>query len=149
MGYIDKNLLPGENVIYRARVSWAAFIFPIIYLVFIVWLSTKTFEIITFFAVVFSIFILLRIWLAIVTTEFALTDRRIIAKRGFLRQHSMEILLSKIESVTISQPLGGRIFGYGTVTVVGSGGTQEYFKSIKNPLELRMQVNDQISRLEA
>ncbi len=85
--------------------------------------------------------------LVILTTEFALTNRRIIAKKGIIRQHSMEILLDKVESITISQPLDGRIFGFGTVTVIGSGGTQELFKSISNPMELRKQVNSQISKL--
>jgi uncharacterized membrane protein YdbT with pleckstrin-like domain len=39
----------------------------------------------------------------ILTTEFAVTNQRIIAKRGFIRRHTLEILLSKIESVAVNQ----------------------------------------------
>lgn len=85
--------------------------------------------------------------LVILSTEFALTNCRIIAKKGFIFQHSIEILLNKVESISVSQPLIGRILGFGTVTIIGSGGTQEVFKSIDNPMELRKQVNDQIFQL--
>ena len=147
MGYIEKILVDGENVLYRAKISWAIFISPIFLLIFLIWLSSTLHAIAVFFAVVFGIYVILRILLAILTTEFALTDRRIIAKKGIIRQHSMEILLNKVESITISQPLDGRIFGFGTVTVIGSGGTHEFFRSISNPMELRKQVNSQISKL--
>ena len=147
MGYVERSLLEGEVIIYRAKISWAAFfrlIFPIIIMI---WLSSTISDFFVLLTVVFVIFMIIRILLAIITTEFALTDRRIIAKRGIIQRHSMEILLSKVESIAISQPLDGRIFGFGTVTVIGSGGTKEFFKSISNPLELKKQINNQISRL--
>jgi uncharacterized membrane protein YdbT with pleckstrin-like domain len=147
MGYIEKNLVNGEIVLYRAKISWKFLIWPFIVLILLIWFCSKIHAIAVFFSVVFSIYLILRIVLVILTTEFALTDRRIIAKKGIIRQHSMEILLNKVESITISQPLDGRIFGYGTVTIIGSGGTQEFFRSISNPMELRKQVNNQISKL--
>ena len=147
MGYIEKRLVNDETILYRAKISWKFFIWPIVLLILIIWLSSKLHAIAVFFAVVFSIYVIVRAVLVILTTEFALTDRRIIAKKGIIRQRSMEILLNKVESITISQPLDGRIFGFGTVTVIGSGGTQEFFRSISNPMELRKQVNSQISKL--
>ena len=147
MGYIEKRLVNDETILYRAKISWKFFIWPIVLLILIIWLSSKLHAIAVFFAVVFSIYVIVRAVLVILTTEFALTDRRIIAKKGIIRQHSMEILLNKVESITISQPLDGRIFGFGTVTVIGSGGTHEFFRLISNPMELRKQVNSQISKL--
>lgn len=147
MGFIEKRLLNDETILYRAKTSWKVIIWPIFLIILLIWMSSKIHAIVTFLAVVYSLIFIATVVMIIVTTEFALTNRRIIAKRGIIQQHSLEILLSKVESITISQPLVGRIFGFGTVTVTGSGGTQEYFKSIDNPMELRKRVNEQISVL--
>jgi len=82
------------------------------------------------------------------TTEFAVTDKRVIAKTGLVRRHSLELLLTKVESVGVDQPILGRLLNYGTITVVGTGGTKEKFKNIVDPMELRSQVHTQISAIE-
>ena len=79
------------------------------------------------------------------TTEFALTNKRIIAKSGLVRRRSVELLLPKVESIGVDQPILGRILDYGTITVTGTGGTKEPFGTIAEPMELRKRVNAQIS----
>jgi uncharacterized membrane protein YdbT with pleckstrin-like domain len=145
MSYVDDSLVPGETVLYRATISWACLIWPVVLLAFLVWLASKIHPLVVLIILVFAVFVITRFILAILSTEFALTNQRIIAKRGIIRHQSIEIMLSKVESVLISQSLDGRIFRFGTVTVVGSGGTDESFKSISHPLELRKRVNEQIS----
>jgi uncharacterized membrane protein YdbT with pleckstrin-like domain len=145
MGYIEDSLVPGETVLYRAKVSLMAFISPIIMLAILIWIGSQIHPFVAFIAVLFSIVIIFQILLIYSTTEFALTNRRIIAKKGFIRRHSLEIMLTKVESIKVAQSIDGRIFGFGTVTVVGSGGTQEFFKSIDRPMELRKMVNGQIT----
>jgi len=147
MGYIEKRLVNDETILYRAKISWKILIWPSIVLVLLIWISSKLHALVGFFVAVLSLYLVIRVILVILASEIALTNRRIIAKRGIISQHSMEILLDKVESLSVSQPLDGRIFGYGTVTVIGSGGTQEFFKSIDNPMELRKQVTSQISEL--
>jgi uncharacterized membrane protein YdbT with pleckstrin-like domain len=110
---------------------------PIILLIFLIWLSSRISEFVVFLVVVFSIFIIIYVILSILTTEFALSDRRILGKKGIIKQQTMQILLGKVESIKISQPFDGRLFGFGTVTVIGTGGSEEYFKSIINPYELQ------------
>jgi uncharacterized membrane protein YdbT with pleckstrin-like domain len=78
--------------------------------------------------------------LLVSTTEFALTDRRIIAKHGILQRRSLEIQLAKVESIRVIQPILGMILNYGTVSVVGTGGTYEAFRNIAKPQDLRKQV---------
>ena len=80
------------------------------------------------------------------TTEFALTDRRIIAKTGLVRRVSLELLLQKVESIGVSQPLMGRLFNYGTIVVSGTGGTRQAFPNITEPMGLRNQVNTRIAQ---
>ena len=145
MGYVERNLTNGEEIIYRANVSLGVFFRPIIIIILLVWLSSKIHNYVVCIVVVFSIILLLRILLEIVTREFALTNRRIMAKKGILMKHTMEILLTKVESITVTQPLDGRIFNFGIVTIVGSGGSREIFHSIAAPYELQKQVNQQLS----
>ena len=147
MGYVEKNLLDNESIIYKAKISLAAFFRPIILLIIMFWLSSKVGDFMVFLTFVFSFFILIWVILALLTTEFALTNQRIIARRGIFGMHSLEILLKKVESISVSQPLDGMIFGFGTVTVVGTGGTRELFKSIRKPSELKTLINKKITEL--
>ena len=82
----------------------------------------------------------------LLTTEFALTNRRVIAKMGFLRRHTLEILLTKIESIDVRQDITGRLLNYGTVTVTGTGGTREGFKAIVDPNTVRRKMNQIIEQ---
>jgi len=71
------------------------------------------------------------------TSEFAITDKRVIVKVGLISRKTLEMNISKIETVNVNQGILGRMLGYGTVTVVGTGGTKEAFNSISSPLEFR------------
>ena len=77
----------------------------------------------------------------ILTTEFAVTNRRVIAKVGFIRRRTLEILLSKVESIAVQQPILGRILDFGTITVTGTGGTRESFRAIVGPIVVRKNIN--------
>jgi len=74
------------------------------------------------------------------SSEFAVTTKRVIIKLGVLNTRSVELLLPKIEGITVSQSLGGRLFGYGQIVVIGTGGTQEPFPGIQAPLDFRQAV---------
>ncbi|MEO5510353.1 MAG: PH domain-containing protein [Longimicrobiales bacterium] len=78
------------------------------------------------------------------STEFVITTRRLIAKRGIVSRKTIETLLEKVEAVSVEQTLFGRIFNYGTVTVQGTGGTKESFAMVSKPLELRKVIHEQI-----
>ena len=48
-----------------------------------------------------------------------------------------------LEGIGVEQGLGGRLFGYGSIVVTGTGGTHERFNLIADPLEFRKQVQQQ------
>jgi uncharacterized membrane protein YdbT with pleckstrin-like domain len=73
-------------------------------------------------------------------TEIAVTDRRIIFKRGFIRRHTVEMNMAKVESVDVDQTLLGRMFDYGDVTVRGVGSSFERLSLVDAPLKLRTSV---------
>lgn len=68
------------------------------------------------------------------TAEFAVTNKRIICKQGFIKRESVELMLSKTEGVSVDQGVFGRIFGWGTIIVSGTGTTKGVFHRIARPL---------------
>ena len=76
-------------------------------------------------------------YISFATSDFAITDKRVIIKVGLLRRRTMELQLSKLEAIAVDQGLLGRILGYGNIIVTGTGGTKEPFKTINGPLEFR------------
>jgi uncharacterized membrane protein YdbT with pleckstrin-like domain len=78
-------------------------------------------------------------------TEMAVTNKRVIVKSGIVDRRTIELLLPRIESIAVEEPALGRVLGYGTVIVRGTGGTPEVFPQIARPLEFREQVQRQIA----
>ena len=78
-------------------------------------------------------------------TEMAVTNKRVIVKSGLADRRTIELLLPRIESIAVEEPALGRLLGYGTVIVRGTGGTPEVFPQIARPLEFREQVQRQIA----
>ena len=84
-------------------------------------------------------------WMRSASSEFAVTDKRVIIKVGWIRRRTLETMLAKVEGVGVDQTLSGRLLGFGTIVVTGTGGTKEEFDRIADPLEFRRQVQAAIS----
>jgi uncharacterized membrane protein YdbT with pleckstrin-like domain len=149
MSYVDTILEPGEKIIYRTKPSWT-FYAPAIGLalcalivvgleVNFAGLEAVGLTVATILAVL-ALASFARAWFRRVTTEIAVTDRRIILKHGFIRRHTIEMNMQKVESVDVDQTLTGRLFNYGNVTVRGTGSTFETIRGIDAPLKLRTTV---------
>ena len=122
--YIDTNLMPQEKVLYRAHTSlWS--LTPMILLGILL------------LVLVVGLYFLIVAWIRYRTTEFAVTDRRVMAKTGLVSRRTVEMFLDKVESLNVDQSIPGRMFDYGTVTIRGTGATSEAFGNISAPLELR------------
>jgi uncharacterized membrane protein YdbT with pleckstrin-like domain len=141
VSYVENNLLPNEQVTYWAKLHWIIYalpacVFAIAILVAIGgggWIAGSVIAIVGFA-------LLLPPWIRASSSEFAVTNKRVLIKIGVIRRHSLELLLQKIEGIGVDQGITGRILGYGTITVSGVGGTKEAFRMISNPLEFRRQV---------
>jgi uncharacterized membrane protein YdbT with pleckstrin-like domain len=119
MGYVEDNLMAGERVTHRTRLHWTAFV------------SLKA---------LLTLFIAPLV--ARATSEFAVTNRRVIIKVGLVSRKTVELNLEKVESVGVEQTIFGRLLGYGTIVVVGTGGTKEPFRGIADPMGFRRAVNE-------
>jgi len=148
VGYVEKNLMPGEEVAYRATLHWIIYFVPaLLGMVGLILLLSSIGNRnrapvagLGVLLLVLSGLIALSRWITARTSEFAVTNKRVIIKFGLVRRHTLELLLSKVESIGVDQGILGRIVGYGSIVVIGTGGTKEPFKNIAEPLEFRKQV---------
>ncbi len=124
MSYVDGTLIEGETVLYRAQVSW----WPLI-----PWIILGVLTLV----IVIGLFILIWVVVKRKTTELAITNKRVIAKSGFIQRDTIEMFLSKVESVHVEQSVAGRVLDYGTVIMSGTGVMSTRFERIVAPLEFR------------
>src|SRR5882672_8503389 len=135
--YVDSVVGQGEQVLYRARISlasyWMFFVLAgLLALSGLIQLAAlHEGPGLLLLAALFAVPPLISFW----TTELAMTNRRFIAKVGLITRRSIEINLAKIESIGVQQGIVGRLFDYGDVVIVGTGGTKEPFRRISQPLE--------------
>jgi uncharacterized membrane protein YdbT with pleckstrin-like domain len=163
LSYAEKHLIAGETVQYETRLHWIvmvghALIAAILALVgaalLVVPASSLNSGAASFSgglrwaglaclllgAIIFGIGLVRRS-----ATEMAVTNKRVIVKTGLADRRTIELLLQRIESIAVEEPAMGRVLGYGTVIVRGTGGTPEVFSQIARPLEFREQVQRQIA----
>lgn len=149
MSYIEKHLLPGERIAHRAHLHKISYVVPALVSVVILagaaWAIAREQLWIGLAAAAVALLPLLWAWIDYTSSEFAVTDRRVIIKVGFIQRRTLETMLGKVEGVGVDQTVLGRILGYGMITVTGTGGTREQFAGIADPLEFRRQVQAQIS----
>lgn len=154
MPSLDDQLLAGERIVYRTRPHWILFGGPLLLAVvgiaFGVTLQLAAGDYWYAGAALIGIALLLAIPPAIQywSADFAVTDKRVLARMGILRRQSLETLLSKIEGIGVEQDLWGRVLGFGTITITGTGGTRESIAGIPRPLEFRRHVQSQIVDLD-
>jgi uncharacterized membrane protein YdbT with pleckstrin-like domain len=141
MGYVDSNLLPNEHVTYRARVHRIIYLLPVCVLIIALVIALASGSWIAGAVLgVIGLLMMVPPWIRSISSEFAVTNKRVLVKVGLVRRHSLELLLQKVEGIGVDQGVLGRILGYGTITVSGTGGTREAFRMIARPLEFRRQV---------
>ena len=141
MGYVENNLLPNEQVTYRAKLHGIIYGFPVtLFAIAILVVVLGGGPIAGIAIAVVGAVLLLPPWIRSTSSDFAITNKRVLIKVGLIRRHSLELLLQKVEGIGVDQGILGRILGFGTITVSGVGGTKEAFRMISNPLEFRRQV---------
>jgi uncharacterized membrane protein YdbT with pleckstrin-like domain len=149
MSYVQKVLQQGEKVIYQAKLSWVMYLPGLLVLVgaaVVFGLGRAIFgdtywaDIVSLIIAAIGIYMVAAEWFERWTTEIAITDRRIIFKRGFIRRDTIEMSVEKVESVDVNQSLLGRLLDYGNITIRGTGTGFAPLRSIDSPLDFRSHV---------
>jgi len=148
MRYIDEILQPGETVAYAGRLHWIIYLPAAIALLLALAALTRVDRGtlgMTWLAVAVALAVagglmLFSAWFRRWTTEIDVTDRRVVYKCGFVRRHTVEMNMDKVESVDVDQSILGRLLDYGDITIRGTGETWETLKMIGAPLKFRNHV---------
>lgn len=153
MRYVRGVLQPGETVVHETRLHWLIYLRAILALIvcgvlaggaivtagaqqkisLALWIASAIFLLLALSAG-------LRAFVRRTTTELAVTDHRVIYKTGLLSRHTLEMNRSKVESVDVNQTILGRMLGYGTIIVRGTGGSLEPMRRIADPLTFRSHI---------
>ncbi|HLY58862.1 MAG TPA: PH domain-containing protein [Stellaceae bacterium] len=147
MSYVAKVLQPGETLLCTAKLHWFLYLHAYFALALAAAAAAAAmfverdpeFILLALAAImaVTGVFTWLRAWTRRTTTELAVTDHRVIYKVGLFSRHTAEMNRNKVESVDVEQTIAGRVFGYGTIILRGTGGTFESIRNVADPLSFR------------
>ncbi len=143
-----------ENLIYLTKHHWIVFLKPAVF--FMIAIISITLPQIDrsfrgsghlMFLIFFPLFLytFIKSLVHFLNSEFGITDKRIIIKTGFIKRNTLELLLPKVETISVDQSILGRILNYGTIDIRGTGGTINPYYMIPNPLEFRKIVHSHTS----
>jgi uncharacterized membrane protein YdbT with pleckstrin-like domain len=148
VSYVQTVLRPDEKILATGRMHWIVFvrggIALLIALIAIFWPIPEGWYIVVrsigFVVLLFALWLLFFAWFERWTTEIAVTNLRVIQKRGFIRRVTGEMNMDKVESVIVDQTLFGRLFNYGSIVVRGTGSGIEGLHFIGEPIALRSAI---------
>lgn len=152
MGYVETVLQPDETVRFKTNYHWIGYgpgLALLVLAVLAYWWAERPNAwhglsmIVALLLCGTAVILLVKAWFERWITEIAVTDRRIIFKTGFISRRTDEMPLSKVENIEIRQSILGRLLGYGSVDVqgTGSGGIgADKLRRIASPLSFRNHV---------
>lgn len=145
--YVQQQLLANEEVKYEAKVHWGVFITPCVHL--LIALVTRAMipvagPYISNLFLFFAAIALIVAYLNRASTELVITNKRVMAKFGFISRRTFEKHLTGLEGLNFHQGVFGRILGYGTIMVGGVGGMPIPVPYIEKPEEFKRQLNQLI-----
>lgn len=161
--YVKNNLLSDETLIYWSRPHWIIFSTPvIIFLISILVLmygsrifafdlevhSLQIHEIVSLVILLIAMIAGIVAYIRFLTTEYAITNKRILMKSGWISRNVLELFLPKIEAIHIGQSIPGRVFNFGTLVIIGTGGTRDPFDLVPDPLNFRRLAQIEINKTD-
>jgi len=168
MSYVKKSLVPGETLLYETRHHWLVLLAPLLLTLLMVALaiglivesvqakdnrgvvtgaSSTEIRAMEIGAAVLVVIAIATFGYGLAkrnATEMAVTNRRVLIKTGLGSRRTLDLMLTRVESIGVEETFWGRMLGYGSVVVRGTGGTPESFVMIAHPQEFRRSVQEQI-----
>lgn len=127
--YVTSSSMHNETPLYAARLHWIAFVKPALLAIVLAPITWGASLLLLAFPVLDRI-----------GTELAITDRRVIAKWGIIRRQTIELRIDRVEGLKVQQSVLGRLLGYGTIVLAGTGSTQTPIPNIADPIAFRQKV---------
>lgn len=151
MGYIERNLLPGERVLFRTRKHVIIFTMPCVFLILSCFATYYMLHDPILSRIVWTPWLVTGLFWAYVAveyyaSEYAVTDKRVMMREGFFNRHANELRLSTISQVNIDQSLVGQILNFGLVSI-NAFGSYDRFATVAKPFLFQRAVNEQLDKL--
>jgi uncharacterized membrane protein YdbT with pleckstrin-like domain len=150
MSYIDRNILPGEQIIFRTKKHLIIFFYPLLITLIALYaydymhknaILTQVEWAPSLIALIYAGSVLLEY----VTSEFAVTNKRVMMREGFFYRHANEVRINTISQVNVDQTLLGQWLGYGMVSI-NTFGAFDAYTMIANPMAFQRSVNEQLDQ---
>ena len=148
MSYVERVLQPGEQVRHISSIHWilywpgvaVALLAVAAYWFGVARLLPRAWQYTAYALALVAVVLLVKEWCQWWITEIAVTNRRVIYKRGLIRLQTNEMNMDKVESVQVNQSILGRMFDFGTVRILGTGEGFEALQTIAGPIKLRNSI---------
>jgi uncharacterized membrane protein YdbT with pleckstrin-like domain len=147
MRYIEEILQPGEKLLFSTTIHWMVYLPGVLLWIVAIGIyvvgansAAAAWPLAALAVGLIAAFSTFHAWFRRWTTEIDVTDRRIVYKRGFIRRHTVEMNMDKVESVDVDQSILGRIFDFGDIIVRGTGHGIEPLHNVQAPLQFRNYV---------
>ena len=114
MGYVEQNLTKNETIVKRADKNPIALV------------CAWFFGIVFFFLLLIPTIKAIKATIAYCRIDLAVTNKRVVGRYGILHTESLDLPLNKVQSVNVTQGLGGKIFNYGSVEISSAAGTMKF-----------------------
>jgi len=157
MGYPTELLSGGETIEFEMRPHWRALIVPIlvtlgVLIVVIVvtaqwtnWFEGAVGSVGRWIFLGAGLLLIglyaIRPLLYWLTTQYVFTDRRIIIRRGLIAREGRDMPLSKVNNVSFSVSVFGRMLNYGTLTVDSASDEEMVINDVPNVERVQREVN--------
>lgn len=139
-----------DNVVYFSRLHWVIFVAPVLG-VLVCLVLAEIFPLVQRISLLLALFALLWVgmtWVTYYFSSLSIQKKRVILRTGVLVRQTVDIPLTKIETIDIRQSILGSVLGYGMLIITGTGGTRHFVTFLQKPLTCRRYIeqlmNDEI-----
>jgi uncharacterized membrane protein YdbT with pleckstrin-like domain len=131
-----------KSIIYYAKLHWVIFLGPLLLLMVALIAGSQIQQLweASLFIVIFTLFWLGMTWITYYFSSLTIKQKQIILRTGMLVRKTVDIPLNKIESIDIRQTILGSIFGFGSIVIIGTGGTRHVINNLSKPLTCRRHI---------
>ena len=133
-----------EDIVYVARLHWIIFTGPVVLLLLTclgyVFLPLPHLGLVAAFLLVFALLWGLMVWVNYQFSSLTIKKKQLILRTGLLVRFTTDLPLARIESLDIRQTVLGSVLQYGTLLIIGTGGSRQLIHYVAKPLTCRRYI---------